>query len=93
MRPSDGVQRGSVLDMPTRTRAIRSRPASAAVAEAKRLDREEAPTLTTIPMLPISYGDAQPLLAALRRAGGPGVVARRAARSPTTWARARRRCT
>ena len=40
---------------------------------------QEATTLTKIPVLPISYGDAQPLLAALRRAGGAGGLARRAA--------------
>jgi N-acetylated-alpha-linked acidic dipeptidase len=39
-----------------------------ATPEAKRLDRKDAPSLTKIPVLPISYGDAQPLLAAL---GGP----------------------
>src|ERR687886_81680 len=37
-------------------------------ADAKRLDIKDAPTLTKIPVLPISYGDAQPLLRAL---GGP----------------------
>ena len=36
-----------------------------ATKEAKRLAVSEAPSLTRIPVLPISYGDAQPLLAAL----------------------------
>src|SRR5436190_1594410 len=42
------------------------------VKEAKRLPIAQATTLTKIPVLPISYGDAQPLLAAL---GGPVVPA------------------
>ena len=37
-----------------------------ATKDAKRLDLSEAKTLTKIPVMPISYGDAQPLLAALK---------------------------
>jgi N-acetylated-alpha-linked acidic dipeptidase len=40
-------------------------PGVGATKDAKRLDVRQAPTLTKIPVLPISYGDAQPLLAAL----------------------------
>lgn len=63
-RPKDGVQRGSVLDMPTYpgdplTPGVGSTPG------AKRLAREDAITIMKIPVLPISYSDAQPLLAAL----------------------------
>jgi len=58
------VQRGSVMDMPS-TPAIRS-PQGRSDEDAKRLPVSEAPTITKIPVLPISYGDAQPLLAALR---------------------------
>ncbi len=36
-----------------------------ATKDAKRLALKDAMTLTKIPVLPISYGDAQPLLAAL----------------------------
>jgi N-acetylated-alpha-linked acidic dipeptidase len=36
------------------------------VPGAKRLDLKDAKTLTKIPVLPISYGDAQPLLSALK---------------------------
>jgi len=36
-----------------------------ATKDAKRLKIEDAPTITKIPVLPISYADAQPLLAAL----------------------------
>ena len=38
------------------------------ISDAKRLKIEDATTITKIPVLPISYGDAQPLLEAL---GGP----------------------
>ena len=54
-------------------------PGVGATPDAKRLALNEAPTLTKIPVLPISYGDAQPLLAALRRPVAPAGVARRAA--------------
>src|SRR5260370_34800856 len=40
-------------------------PGVGATKSAKRLAVSEAPTITKIPVLPISYGDAQPLLAAL----------------------------
>jgi N-acetylated-alpha-linked acidic dipeptidase len=67
MRNRDGVQRGSVMDMPTYPGDPLT-PNVGATASAKRLDLKEVTTLTKIPVLPISYGDAQPLLAAL---GGP----------------------
>src|SRR5258708_23141435 len=38
---------------------------SGATPDAKRLSPNEAKSITKIPVLPISYGDAQPLLAAL----------------------------
>jgi N-acetylated-alpha-linked acidic dipeptidase len=40
-------------------------PGVGATADAKRLPLEQAATLTKIPVLPISYGDAKPLLEAL----------------------------
>jgi N-acetylated-alpha-linked acidic dipeptidase len=64
MRPPQGVQRGSVADMPTYPGDPLT-PGVGATKDAKRLDVRQAPTLTKIPVLPISYGDAQPLLAAL----------------------------
>src|SRR2546426_5561423 len=67
MRPKDGVQRGSVADMPLYSGDPLT-PGVGATKDAKRLDVKDAPTITKIPVLPISYGDAQPLLAAL---GGP----------------------
>jgi N-acetylated-alpha-linked acidic dipeptidase len=66
-RPSNGAQRGSVMDMPIYPGDPLT-PGIGATTEAKRIDRSEAVNLLKIPVLPISYGDAQPLLAAL---GGP----------------------
>src|SRR3954469_17765907 len=47
-------------------------PNVGATKDAKRLDRKDAITLTKIPVMPISYGDAQPLLAALAGPVAPG---------------------
>jgi N-acetylated-alpha-linked acidic dipeptidase len=63
-RPRDGVQRGSVMDMPIYPGDPLT-PGIGATENAKRLAIKDAQTLTKIPVLPISYGDAQPLLAAL----------------------------
>jgi N-acetylated-alpha-linked acidic dipeptidase len=41
-------------------------PGVGATKNAKRLERSESPTLMKIPVLPISYGDAMPLLKAMR---------------------------
>jgi N-acetylated-alpha-linked acidic dipeptidase len=65
MRPTDGVQRGSVMDFPSSSPGDPLTPGIGATADAKRLAVKDAPSLTKIPVLPISYGDAQPLLAAL----------------------------
>jgi len=67
MRPAQGVQRGSVADMPVYPGDPLT-PGVGATKNAKRLTVAQAATITKIPVLPISYGDAQPLLAAL---GGP----------------------
>jgi len=67
MRPAQGVQRGSVADMPVYPGDPLT-PGVGATKDAKRLSIAQARTITKIPVLPISYGDAQPLLAAL---GGP----------------------
>jgi N-acetylated-alpha-linked acidic dipeptidase len=63
-RPKEGVQRGSVLDMPLFAGDPLT-PGVGATADAKRLDRSEAPTMPKIPVQPLSWADAQPLLAAL----------------------------
>jgi len=64
MRNKDGVQRGSVLDLPVSSGDPLT-PGIASIPGAQRLALRDAPTLTKIPTLPISYGDAQPLLAAM----------------------------
>jgi N-acetylated-alpha-linked acidic dipeptidase len=66
-RPKDGVQRGSVMDM-TLYSGDPLTPGVGATKDAKRLALADVKVLTTIPTLPLSYADAQPLLAAL---GGP----------------------
>jgi N-acetylated-alpha-linked acidic dipeptidase len=63
-RPRDGVQRGSVMDMPVYPGDPLT-PGVGATSGAKRLPLREVTTLTRIPVMPISYADAQPLLAAL----------------------------
>ncbi len=59
-----GAQRGSVADMPLFPGDPLT-PGVGATDGAKRLDRANAPTITKIPVLPIGYGDALPLLRAL----------------------------
>jgi N-acetylated-alpha-linked acidic dipeptidase len=71
MRNKDGVQRGSVSDMVLYPGDPLT-PGVAATADAKRLAVADAPTITKIPTLPISYGDAQPLLEALEGPVAPG---------------------
>ena len=63
-RPKDGVQRGSVADGPIFPGDPLT-PGIAAKKDAKRLEIKDSPVITKIPVLPISYGDAQPLLGAL----------------------------
>ena len=65
MRPKDGAQRGSVMDMPLYPGDPLT-PNVGATPGATRLAVKDAPTLTKIPVLPISYADAQPLLAAIK---------------------------
>jgi N-acetylated-alpha-linked acidic dipeptidase len=65
MRPPDGVQRGSVMDFPSSSPGDPLTPGVGATPDAKRLAVKDAPSITKIPVLPISYADAQPLLAAL----------------------------
>jgi N-acetylated-alpha-linked acidic dipeptidase len=63
----DGAQRGAVIDLPVYP-GDPVTPGIGATADAKRIDRKDAENLLKIPVQPISYADAQPLLAAL---GGP----------------------
>ncbi len=67
MRPWTGVQRGSVMDMPTYPGDPLT-PGWGSVAGSRKLARSEAKTIEPIPVLPISYEDALPLL---RNLDGP----------------------
>jgi N-acetylated-alpha-linked acidic dipeptidase len=60
-----GIQRGSVMDMPMAPGDPLT-PGYGATDDAKRIPISEAKTLTKIPVLPISYHDALPLLTALK---------------------------
>src|ERR1051326_7091731 len=64
-RPENGAQRGSVADLPLYPGDPLT-PDVGSTADAKRIDLKDAATLTRIPVLPISYGDALPLLRALK---------------------------
>ena len=92
-RNESGAQRGSVADMPLY-------PGRSADARRRRDRRTPSgstartpTTLTKIPVLPISYGDALPLLRALGGPVAPDGLARRAADHLSPRARARRACT
>jgi N-acetylated-alpha-linked acidic dipeptidase len=60
-RSEHGVQRGSVMDMPLHPGDPLTKDVGAR-KDAKRVDIKNADTLTKIPVLPISYADALPLL-------------------------------
>jgi N-acetylated-alpha-linked acidic dipeptidase len=63
-RPEQGVQRGSVMDMPIYPGDPLT-PGWASERGGKKLARADAKTLLPIPVLPISYADALPLLRSL----------------------------
>jgi N-acetylated-alpha-linked acidic dipeptidase len=63
-RNEHSAQRGSVADIPVYPGDPLT-PGVAATADAPRPEFTKAATLTKIPVLPISYGDARPLLEAL----------------------------
>lgn len=64
-RPKYGAQRGSVMDMPVYPGDPLT-PDIGATKDAKRLDRKDVKTIMKIPVLPISWGDALPLLQSLK---------------------------
>jgi N-acetylated-alpha-linked acidic dipeptidase len=64
MRPLEGVQRGSVMDMPLYPGDPQT-PGVGSVEGAKLVPLDQVQTITKIPVLPISYGDATPFLKAL----------------------------
>ncbi len=80
-RPPQGFQRGSVADMPIYPGDPLT-PGVGATKDAKRLDRKDAITILKIPCLPIGYGDAKVLLAAL---GGPVAPANFRGSLPITY--------
>ncbi|MBV8199247.1 MAG: M28 family peptidase, partial [Acidobacteria bacterium] len=63
-RNEHGAQRGSVADMPLYSGDPLT-PGVGASPDRKTFDLKDAKTLTRIPVLPISYADAEPLLGAL----------------------------
>jgi len=63
-RPKFGAQRGSVMDMPIYPGDPLT-PNVGATENAKRLNRKDVENLISIPVQPISYGDALPILEAL----------------------------
>ena len=67
MRPPDGVQRGSVMDMPVYPGDPQS-PGEGATpgGKAKLIPLKDVQTITKIPVMPISYADATPFLEALQ---------------------------
>jgi N-acetylated-alpha-linked acidic dipeptidase len=65
-----GVQRGSVVDMPTYPGDVLT-PGVGATSKARRLKQSDVEVITKVPVMPISYRDALPLLSALRGAVVP----------------------
>ena len=59
-----GVQRGSVMDMPTYPGDVQT-PGRGATRNARRIRQDRVDVLTKIPVLPISHADALPLLRAM----------------------------
>ncbi len=80
-RPEQGVQRGSVMDMPTYPGDPLT-PGWAGEKGGRKLTRAESKTLMKIPVLPVSYGDALPILKELR---GPVVPEAWKGALPTTY--------
>ncbi len=70
-RPAQSLQRGSVADMPVYSGDPLT-PGIGATKDAPRLERAAATSLLKIPVLPMSYQDARPLLEALRGPRAPG---------------------
>jgi N-acetylated-alpha-linked acidic dipeptidase len=70
MRPADGAQRGSVMDMPVYPGDPQT-PGVGAVPGVKLIPLDQVQTITKIPVLPISWNDAVPFLKALGGATVP----------------------
>ncbi|CAN5433811.1 transferrin receptor-like dimerization domain-containing protein [soil metagenome] len=65
MRPAEGAQRGSVMDMPVYPGDPQT-PGIGAVAGSKLIPLDQVQTITKIPVMPISYADATPFLKSLK---------------------------
>ncbi len=81
MRPSFGAQRGSVMDMPVYPGDPQT-PGVGATPDAKKIPLNEVTTLSKIPVMPISYEDAEPFLQNL---GGDVVPAAWRGNLPLTY--------
>ncbi len=64
-RPEFGAQRGSVMDMPVRAGDPLT-PGYGSEPGGRKIRIEDAETILKIPVLPISYGDAAPILRQLK---------------------------
>jgi N-acetylated-alpha-linked acidic dipeptidase len=64
MRPPEGVQRGSVMDMPVYPGDPQT-PGVGAKPGVQLIPLDQVKTITKVPVLPISYADAEPFLKAL----------------------------
>ena len=80
-RPAESAQRGSVMDMPVYVGDPLS-PGWASEKGGRKLERAEAATIMKIPVLPISWADAKPLLENL---GGPVAPAEWRGALPITY--------
>lgn len=69
-RPKWGVQRGSIMDMPVHPGDPLT-PGWGATEDREKLTRETARTLVRIPVLPLAWGDALPILEQLRGTPAP----------------------
>jgi N-acetylated-alpha-linked acidic dipeptidase len=81
-RPVQGVQRGSVMDMPIHPGDPLSPGRAADPGTLNAADRSSSEVILKIPVLPISYGDALPLL---RNLGGPVAPAEWRGSLPITY--------
>src|SRR6202050_4525316 len=70
MRHTDGVQRGSVMDMPVYPGDPQT-PGVGAKPGVKLIPLDKVQTITKIPVMPISYADAKPFLMALEGQTAP----------------------
>jgi N-acetylated-alpha-linked acidic dipeptidase len=82
MRPGFGVQRGSVMDMPTYPGDPLSPGWASVPGDPHRLTLAEAKTIEPIPSIPISYDDALPFFKDL---GGPVAPEAWRGAMPTTY--------